>query len=128
MTRDDKRHYWVISMEEYDIDWETHTVRDLRETFIDGLEKGIKYISVINKKGENMCTSEKHSTMSLKDEDYIEVFDDEGNLDVIETANVITKDFLDNRAMIAMRFEKDMYDELGNDKSWIDKIMEDKSL
>ncbi len=125
MTQDDKRHYWVIHMSNYDIDWETHTVRDLRETFVDGLKKGIKYISVINKKGENVCTSEKHSTMDLDDEDWIEVFDEEGNLDIMETSNAITKDFLDNRAMIAMRFEKDTYDELGNDKSWINGILGD---
>jgi hypothetical protein len=53
------------------------------------------------------------------------VFDEEGNLDIIETANAISKDFLDNRAIIGMRFEKDMYDELGEDKSWINGILGD---
>ncbi len=125
MTQDDKRHHWVIHMGDYEIDWETHTVRDLRETFIDGLKKGIKYYSVINEKGENTFTTAGHSPKDLNDKNWIEVHDEEGNLDIIETANVITKDFLDNNAIIAMRFEKEMYDELGEDKSWINNILGD---
>jgi hypothetical protein len=112
-------------MEDYDIDWEVYTVKDLRDTFMRGVEKNIKYISVINKKGENMFQTEGHSTKELEDEDWIEVLDEEGNLDVEETANLITKDFLTNTAIIAMRFEKDLYDELGDDKDWIDCILED---
>jgi hypothetical protein len=125
VTRDDKRHYWLIRLDSPDIDWETYTVRDLRQTIIEGLENKRKYLSVINKKGENIYTTRGHSTKSLDDEDFIEVFDEEGNLDIIETANAISKDFLDNRAIIGMRFEKDMYDELGEDKSWINGILGD---
>ena len=125
MTLKDKRHYWIISLDEYDVDWDQLTVRDLRDTFVDGLKRNIKYISVINKRGENMFETEGHSTEALDDEEFIEVFDEEGNLNLIETANIIVRDFLDNRATIAMRFEKDLYDELGKDKGWIDKILED---
>ncbi len=125
MTQDDKRHYWLIHLEGREIDWETYTVRELRDTFIDGLKSKRKYISVINKKGENIYTTKGHSTKELDDEDCIEIFDEEGNLDIIETANVIAKDFLDNRAIIGMRLEKDIYDELGNDKSWINGILGD---
>jgi len=125
VSRDDKRHYWLIHLDSANIDWETITVREVRQTIIDGLENKRKYLSVINKNGENMYTSRGHSTKDLAGEDYIEVFDEEGNLDIIETANAITKDFLDNRAIIGMRFEKDMYDELGCDKTWIDKILGD---
>ncbi len=125
MTQDDKRHYWVIHMSDYDIDWEAYTVKDLRKTFIDGLKKKIKYYSVINEKGENTFTTVGHKAEDLNDKNWIEVHDEEGNLNIIETANVITKDFLDNNAIIAMRFEKEMYDELGEDTSWINNILGD---
>jgi hypothetical protein len=125
VTRDDKRHYWLIHLDGREIDWETYTVGELRDTFIEGLENKRKYISVINKKGVNMCATSGHNTKSLEDEDFIEIFDEEGNLDIMETANAVAKDFLDNRAIVGMRFEKDMYDELGNDKSWINGILGD---
>jgi hypothetical protein len=125
MTKDDKRHYWIVTMDSYDVDWDKLTVRELRDTFMRGLEKNIKYISVINQAGEDMFRTEGHSTETLNGESWIEEFDEEGNLDIEETANSITKDFLDNRAIIAMRFDKDMYDELGKDKDWIHKILED---
>ena len=125
MAQGDKRHYWVIHMGDYDIDWEVCTVRELRKTFVRGLEKNIKYYSVINEKGENTFTTAGHDPEDLNDKNWVEVLDDEGNLDIIETANTITKDFLDNNAIIAMRFEKDMYDELGDDKSWINNILGD---
>lgn len=126
MVDKNKRYYWVICMDDYDVEWDDITVRDIRDTFMKGLENNIKYISIINKHGENMCQVEGHSTESLDDEAWIEVYDEDGNLDIEETANIITKDFLDNRAIIAMRFEKDMYDELGDDKEWLDKILEDE--
>lgn len=125
MTKDDKRHYWIISLDDYDVDWDQLTVRDLRDTFVNGLKRNIKYISVINKHGENMFETEGHSTEDLDDEEFIEVYDEEGNLDFVETANIIVKDFLDNRAVIAMRYEVDLYDELGKDKKWIDDILEE---
>ena len=125
MTKDDKQHYWIIHLEDYDLDWNKITIRNLRDTFVNGLERDIKYISVINKKGENMYLTKGHSTSCLEDEVCLEVYDDDGNLDIIATADLITKDFLDNRAMLVMRLEKDIYDELGNDKSWIDEILED---
>ena len=123
MSRDEVRHYWIIFMDDYDIDWEQFTVRELRDTFMGGIKKNIKYTSVINKYGENMMTTEGHQTKALEDEEWIEVLDAEGNVDIEETANNVTKDFLDNRAIIAMRFEGDMYEELGKDKSWIDDIL-----
>ena len=125
MSRDENRHYWIICIDDYDIDWEQFKVRDIRDSFINGLKRNAKYISVINKHGENMMTTEGHKTEALEDEAFIEVFDEEGNLDIEETANAVTKDFLDNRAVIGMRFEKDLYDELGKDKDWIDNILED---
>ena len=124
LTKDDKKHYWIISMDNYDIDWGELATKDICEVFAEGVEKNIKYISVVNKNGENIYQTEGHSTENLEDEPWIEVFDEEGNLDIEETANVITKDFLSNRAIIAMRFEADLYDELGKDKSWIDNILD----
>lgn len=125
MPKKDKRHYWVIFMDDYDVDWDEITVRDIRDTFMEGLEAKIKYISVINKHGENMYREKGHKTKDLKDEKWIEALDADGNLDIEETANLITKDFITNRAVIAMRFDEDLYDELGKDKAWLDKILED---
>ena len=123
MAENNNRHYWLIHLNSPDIDWNTFTVREVRETFIKGLEKNIKYISVINKVGQNIYKSVGHSVRDLDNEEWIEVFDEVGNLDIVKTADVVTKDFLDNRAMIGMRFEGDMYDELGPDRSWIDTIL-----
>ena len=120
------RHYWVICMEDYDVDWDQITVREIRDAFIEGLKANMKYISVINVHGENMYEEEGHKTCSLDDEPWIEVFDDEGNLDLEETANKITRDFILNCAVIAMRFEGDCYDELGKDKSWLDDILDEE--
>lgn len=126
MTRDDKRHYWIIHADDYDIDWNTASVEDLCDIFIVGLEKNVKYISVINKKGENIYITGGHSTENFEEMEQIEVYDKEGNLNITETANAISKDFLNNRALIALQFEKDLYEELGTDKGWINNILEDE--
>ena len=126
MVKEDKRHYWIVCLDDYDVDWDAITIREIRDTFVRGLARNIHYISVINRFGENMYGNEGHKTEDLKDEPWIEVFDEDGNLDIEESANRITKDFLENTAIIVMRFDSDLYDELGKDCSWIDDILEEE--
>lgn len=124
MTKEGKRLYWIICMDDSDVDWEQIKVREVRDSIIEGLKSNVKYISVINVHGENMYEEEGHKTDSLDDEPWIEVFDEDGNLDYEETANKVTRDFILNCAVIAMRFESDVLAEIGKDCSWIDSILD----
>ena len=116
-----KKHYWVISFEDYDVDWDQFSFEDVRDSVINGLEANVKYISVQSQQEE-----EEYKVYDLDDALWIEVINEDGTLNIEGTANQITKDFIANKAIIAVRFEKDMYDELGRDCSWIDNILEDK--
>ena len=91
-----------------------------------GLERNIKYISIIAPNGEDRMKVKGHVVDDITEEEWIEVYDENGELDHVETANIIAKDFLDNRVIIIMRFEKDMYDVLGEDKGWLNGILSDK--
>ena len=126
MVDSEKKNYWLVDIENFTEELYDVTIRELRDTILKGLKRNIKYISIITPDGENRMKVIGHVVDDIIEEEWIEVYDENGELDHIETADIIAKDFLDNRVIIIMRFEKDMYDVLGEDKGWLNGILSDK--
>jgi len=127
MTRDDKRHYWVIGINgDVDVNSDEYDIEEVRGNIVLGLKNKFKYISVVNEYGENIYEKKGHRTETFDDMKWIEVLDADGELDIESTADIILEDFLTNHVIVAMLFEKDLYEELDEDKSWIDTILDDE--
>lgn len=123
-----KRHYWVIGLNgDVDDDLEDYDLEDLRDNIVTALNNKFKYLSVINEYGENVYEDDDCQTESFDELELLEVLDDDGNVDIEKTADLVMEDFLANRAIIAMLYDKNQYDELEvEDRSWLNSIIEDE--
>jgi hypothetical protein len=99
------------------------TVRGLRDAIIDGLESGVYYVSIIAPDGSNRVLEEGHTCDDIIINEYIEVLDENGDMDVVATADAITRDMLLNGYVIVL---KNKYDEIKDDTGWLDKILEEE--
>lgn len=122
MVEKKKKHYFLASLDSLDLN---HlTVRDLYETTVKGLRKKTKYASMVAVDGTHRAEIEGFKPEDLTDEDFIEVLDEDGELDVDATAKKVVLDFLTNHALLIMRYEEDMYNFVDADcKKWIDRIL-----
>jgi hypothetical protein len=110
-----------------DDDLEDYDLEDLRDNIVTALNNKFKYLSVINEYGENVYEDDDCQTESFDELELLEVLDDDGNVDIEKTADLVMEDFLANRAIIAMLYDKNQYDELEvEDRSWLNSIIEDE--
>lgn len=99
------------------------TVRDLRDAIVDGLNSGVFYVSVIAPDGSNRVVEEGHKCDDIEINEYIEVVDENGDMDIIATADAITKDMLEHGYIIVL---KSKYEEIKDNTGWLDKILEEE--
>lgn len=100
-----------------------HTVKDIRNSILEGLEEGVEYISIYAPDGTNRIEVAGQSTEDIEIDECIECYDEDGKFDMEKTADAVTKEMIVTGMIIYMR---DKYDELGDENgTWIDKIMED---
>lgn len=99
-------------------------VRELKDSVVRALEKNIHYASVLTKDGVNRVETEGHTPNDIKDDEWIKVIDENGELDIEATATKVVKELLIMGAILIMRYDDEMYDEVtDDDKQWIDDIL-----
>jgi hypothetical protein len=122
-----KKHYWYLKLEDIYAKMPEVKVRQFREAIVAALEKKVHYASIITKDGINRVTAGGHRPDDITDDEWIKVLDDNGEFDIEATATVIVKDMLITGAVIAMRYEDEMYDIVTEkDKDWITAILREK--
>lgn len=117
------KEFFLVELKDY-AGLDQMTVRELRDSVIKGLESGLIYVSIISPEGVNRAEVEGHTCDQIEINEWIEVKDEDGNMDVVATANAVVRDMLITGMIIVLR---DAYDELDEDEQgcvgWIDKIM-----
>lgn len=124
MTKDKAKdmEFYLIELKNFEgID--QMTVRDLRDAIVDGLNSGVYYVSVVAPDGSNRVQEEGHTCDEIEINEFIEVLDEDGEMDVVATADAITKDMLIHGYIIVL---KSKYDEIKDDTGWLDKILEEE--
>lgn len=125
MTKRDKTkdmEFYLVELKNFEgID--NLTVRDLRDAIVDGLNNGIYYVSVVAPDGSNRVEQEGHTCDEIEINEYIEVLDENGEMDVVKTADTITKDMLATGYIIVLRSK---YEEIKDETGWLDKILEEE--
>lgn len=120
-----KKHYWYLKLEDIYAKMPEVKVRQFREAIVVALEKKVHYASIITKDGINRVTAGGHTPDDITDDEWIKVLDDNGEFDIEATATMIVKDMLVAGAVIAMRYEDEMYDIVTEkDKDWITNILQ----
>lgn len=124
MTRDKTKdmEFYLIELQNFE-GLDHMTVRDLRDAIVEGLEGGVYYVSVIAPDGSNRVETEGHTCDDIEINEYIEVLDENGEMDILATADAITKDMLATGYIIVL---KSKYDEIKDETGWLDKILEEE--
>ena len=119
------KEFYLVELTDY-AGLDQVTVRELRDSVIRGLESGLIYVSIISPEGVNRAEEEGHTCNEIEINEWIEVHDENGERDVIATANAIVRDMLENGMIIVLRDKYDELDEGCNGcVNWIDKIMKE---
>lgn len=118
-----KKEFYLVELKKYN-GLDNVTVRELRDSIVSGLEKGLRYISIITPEGVNRAEQEGHTANDIEINEYIIVVGEDDEIDIEKTANEVTKDLLTHGMIICMRNE---YEELDcSNGDWINKILEDE--
>lgn len=124
-NKDDKRLFWLVTMNSLLEGAPDLKMRDVLESIIKGLTANVKYVSIIDKDGNNRLETEGCKCDDIVPDEYIEEFDDDGVLDIEMTAKTVLSELWDNGAIFIVRYSEDMYDVLEDkDKSWLKKIID----
>lgn len=116
-----KKEFYIVELNNYEkvVD---DQVAILRENIIEGLVSGLRYISIISSEGVNL-QEEEFTPGEIELGEYILVLNDEDEIDIEKTADLVVKDMLLNGALICMH---NVYEEIKKSNGhWIDKILED---
>lgn len=116
-----EKEFYLVELTDY-IGLDQITVRELRDTIVRGLESGLLYVSIMSPEGVNRAEVEGHTTEDIEINEFIEVLDENGKMDIIATADAITKDMLTTGMIIVL---KDKYEFIEDDldENWIDSIL-----
>ena len=116
-----KKEFYIVELKDFEA-LDHVTVRELRDAIIGGLEKGLRYISILTPEGVNRAEEEGHTADDIEINEYILVVDENDEIDIEKTANEVTKDLLQHGMIICMRNEYEELDCANGD--WINKILE----
>jgi hypothetical protein len=117
-----KKEFFIVELKNYE-GLDKITVRELRDSVVRGLESGLRYISIVNPDGVNRAEELGHTTDDIELSEYIIAVNEEDEIDIEKTADLVTKDFVLNGMIICMR---NAYEEVKQTNgAWIDKILED---
>jgi hypothetical protein len=118
----ERKEFFIVELNNYE-GLDNITVRELRDSIINGLMKGLRYISIYTVDGKNRAEEAGHTANDIVIDEYILVLDDDGKIDIEKTADLVTKDMILNGMIICMR---DRFSEMCKDDNtnWIDKIIQ----
>jgi hypothetical protein len=116
----ERKEFFIVELNHYE-GLDNITVRELRDSIIKGLERGLRYISIINPDGVNRAEEAGHTCENIEINEYLIVLNDDDEIDIEKTADLVTKDFIINGMIICMR---DRFEEIKDTNGkWIDKIL-----
>jgi len=116
-----KKEFFIVELKNYN-GLDNVTVRELRSSIVNGLTKGLRYISIVNPEGVNRAEQEGHTADDIEINEYLLEVDENDEIDIEKTADLVTKDMVLNGMIICMR---NAYEEIKDSNgSWIDKILE----
>jgi len=116
-----KKEFYIVELKNYK-KVDDDQVEILRENIVEGLVSGLRYISIISSEGVNL-QEEEFTPGEIELGEYILVLNDEDEIDIEKTTDLVVEDMLLNGALICMR---NVYEEIKKSNGhWIDKILED---
>jgi hypothetical protein len=116
-----KKEFFIVEVKNGDA-LDDIAIGAMRESVVGGLEDGLRYISVISPDGVNRAEEAGHTTEDIEISEYLIILNDEDQIDIDKTADLVTEDFVRNGMIICMR---NIYEEIkASNGSWIDKILE----
>jgi len=116
-----KKEFYIVELKNYK-KVNDDQVEILRENIVEGLTLGLRYISIVSPDGVNL-KEEEHTPGEIELGEYILVLNDEDEIDIEKTTDLVVKDMLLNGMLICMR---NIYEEIKKTNgNWIDKILED---
>lgn len=117
----ERKEFYIVELNAFE-GLDNITVRELRDSIINGLNKGLRYISIINPDGVNRAEEAGHTCENIEINEYLIVINDNDEIDIEKTADLVTKDFIINGMIICMR---DRFEEIKESNgNWIDKILQ----
>lgn len=118
-----EKEFFLVELNDY-VGLDQVTVRELRDTIVRGLESGLLYVSIMSPEGVNRAEVEGHTTEDIEIDEFIEVIGEDGKMDIMATADAVTRNMLLNGMIIVMRDKYEFIDEEANG-CWIDKILKE---
>jgi hypothetical protein len=117
-----KKEFFIVELTNYE-GLDNITVRELRDSIVNGLNSGLRYISIISPEGKNRAEEAGHTANDIEISEYIIEVNAEDEIDIEKTADLVVKDMILNGMIICMR---NAYEEIKESNGcWIDKILGD---